>query len=369
MSSALMCEAGTAPAKPLAIARKATPPTLEFHAAVWDQEQSAPVQSTGEPPSLANANANANAKNRQGRAQRISKRQIPSGPLTLAGSIDAMLSSTDPKEELKKLAVALTDSPGRSLPLPALVRMVDGYRASRAWRGRVSISVFIKAMFEVNGGRKIRDEQFKELLRVWSWRYGEASTRQGKPAVVDNDLLPHVLPFAVEEGLENGLMTDSQLRLLIGAIGTEPDAIVPGDMGDKTLQDHAWQVASGLNQVLISGNPTRICKQTVGRAKMDLLHVRRCINYFLQQPAIDPRWKPAVLSELSKHGPTSAMVGPLIAPPQWTQILLEECQAYLAKTHPDHPTAQSMDDVIKTLAGSTRQHTGPQSQSAPHHEG
>ena len=282
-------------------------------------------------------------------------------PQTLTEAIEAILVGPDPVLNLWTLATQLPKTSPRRLPMAALDRMVDAYRASRLWREPDAMAKFLVAMFDTPGKASIRDAHIEHLLRIWSWRYGELHDADGKQIAAQKEVGPHCMVMPMMNWLGGSSLSDERLRLLIGTLSKEPENIRPGGLlspqeVDPVLSEHAARVAAALVDLIarLQPQPDKISTADV---LIDPAQLLRCVRMLIQQPAADPRWLPLVLAQLEAWSPEIDH-RPLIAAPQWKRLILETVQAHLAATAPDLRPARTFGDAIMALGNPERYRLG-----------
>lgn len=257
----------------------------------------------------------------------------PMGPHTLSNAIDLAF-ATGGSHAIQALSLQLGGRwPQKGLPVETVERMVDAYRKSMHWRAWITLENFLDGIMMAIGPMRMSDEQLEQLLKVWSWRYGEAQEVPGKDSPITANALRYSFAFRLAQGLGGQLIPESQLRLLIGTACREPEDTIPETILDRTFTVHAAWAAAALIQVMhaisIPQGPTGMSHS------LDMIsaQARRCLKIFLHTASEDSRWKYLVVRSLHINPPTAAPGRPAMDE-NWQDMILSEVRKYLAETVP-----------------------------------
>jgi len=272
----------------------------------------------------------------------------PVAPRTLTQAIDHALTSGG-KHAIETLSLQLGARwPQRGIPVETVKRMVDAYRHSAYWRQELGMENFLDGLMLAIGSMRMSDEQLQQLLKVWSWHYGEAREVTDKSNPLQPKVLCYSFAFRLAQGLGGRLIPESQLRLLIGAACREPEDTVPETILDRTLAVHAAWATSALVQVM---HAISIPQMPMGLSYSRSLvsdQARRCLKIFLQGTSEDPRWKYLVLDTLYRV-PPAPPGGTIGLDENWQDLVLSELQRYLAETVPSLEPRPTISRALTAL--------------------
>jgi hypothetical protein len=246
---------------------------------------------------------------------------------TLTESIDRALADPTPVPTLASLAVQLTGSVGSGLSLASIDRMVSSFRASRHWREEAATTSFMTAMLEAFGPTCMPDAHLEHLLRLWDWRYGEASLAQGDRRWGIGASLSHSIAKTVPPLRIRGGMPDSQIRLLVWTLCKEP---APSGSGRPTyfvLAAHASWVGNALVQAFekITFERKGLKKYVEWREQQ----LKRILQHTLDVPSVEPLWKSEVLQMFHDEGVGNPKVMGM-PNERWTAVFVEALESFLS---------------------------------------
>ncbi len=272
----------------------------------------------------------------------------PLSARTLTESIESALTKSN-LDALIDIAMGLGGGWSRKgLPLAAVERMVEAYRASRSWRETSGMTKFLDAMINAIGPMRASDEQVKQLLTVWSWRYGEARPHGEKQGPLDINALRIGFAETLATGLGGHNMPASQWRLLVNAVSAEPDDIVLSGISDPVLSAHASWVGDALIMVMVLTRSPLTLGQEGEPGWLAPEALRNCLRQFLQQPSFDPRWKTMVLIALNR-GLTLKTQDTLMTIAQWKSIILDTAREHLAESQPQLGPIPNFETAMTAL--------------------
>ena len=226
----------------------------------------------------------------------LAREEETGGTKLLSKAMETILVEDEAIPVVKGLAGILLSPDKAGMALWRVDRRVDAFRASRYWRENDPTTHFLIAMLELMGNRHIQESQLRHLMRIWSWRYGDL---RGSPKEEISDPLSATLSASIVGTtaylLGGPAMSDGHLRILFDTACRQPEGTPPVRSKDQVLSRHGASVAHAL-LYLTQSLSEPLSKGRQGRSgRLDEAQLRRCLRLLMEDSALEPRWKNAIL--------------------------------------------------------------------------
>ena len=211
--------------------------------------------------------------------------------------------------------------------------LVAGFRSSTGWRDVGKLFAFMETLTRAIARNPSQSAaHLEQLLRVWSWRFGETFRAKDGSDVNVGALMSSSIVRPVVTQLGGPRIPDAHLRLLVATISREPDDIPPGEDSTTRLADHAMWVASALRQVVLHTATDWNRVTLTKRQASEEAQLRRCLRMMLEAPSQDPRWIPLIATILPDVGPVPAQ-GLRMTPARWVYAVFDEFSQHTTKNY------------------------------------
>ena len=252
---------------------------------------------------------------------------------------------------VKELAIQEAGGSTGSMPLAVVTRMVDAFRASRVGSRFTPMQVFIRAMAQAIDQNLISESHFDQLLRVWSWRWGDFRQAPGTLTAQDRKNGPHAVIELFIDILGKNLPAEFVLRRRVGTLCKEPEGIPgKGPWGEPTLMVHALWVVDGLMKLIIAKPLRDEGADSPRGGALDIDHTQRILRQFLMEPTTDLRWKPTIFELLGDKPPAEDPLRPLIPQAEWERLLVTVVKSYLNEVGSELRSPSTMNEAFSALA-------------------
>jgi hypothetical protein len=227
--------------------------------------------------------------------------------------------------------------------------LVAGFRSGPEWHDGAKLSAFMG----IRTGAIARNPRqsaahLAQLLRVWSWRFGETFRAKDGSDVNVGALMASSIVQPVVTQLGGPRIPDAHLRLLVTMICREPDDIPPGEDSTERLSEHAMWVASALRQVVLHTASDWNRVTLTKRKASEEAQLRRCLRMVLAAPSQDPRWMPLIMTSFPATGPLPGS-GLRMTPARWVFAVFDEFSQHIAKNAKGRSISSHEYEALKTL--------------------
>jgi len=227
--------------------------------------------------------------------------------------------------------------------------LVAGFRSSPDWRDAVKLATFMETLTHaIARNPRQSAAHLAQLLKVWSWRFGETFRAKDGKDVNVGALMTSSIVRPVVTQLGGPRIPDAHLRLLVATISREPDDIPPGEDSTKHLAGHAMWVASALRQVVLHTAADQNRVTLTKRQASEEEQLRRCLRMLLEAPFHDPRWMPLIATMLPDVGPAPAW-GFRMTLDRWVHAVFDEFSQHIKENYTGQPIPYFEYEAFKTL--------------------